>query len=251
MQQNNLPSHPPPPFARPDCVGVGPPDCRLNDCALVLDPYAGGAPLLAAVTCVMTLAAFGIGAASEPPAPPPEYEPPPSSPSPSRVHIVRPIILVGDPGVRGAGGMEGRSSSRSTSSAWNAGFVGVDCGSVVIVGTDDPIRSVHSASTSVPARDDSASDSTHPLKSVEQPSSTTNPACHNNLGGDDDALCYGGEHSTRSPRRRARAYHRIDRSPRHPSSRRAPPPPSRPPRGLLNDVDAIIEDPHPRCIPSR
>lgn len=159
MQQNNLPSHPPPPFARPDCVGVGPPDCRLNDCALVLDPYAGGAPLLAAVTCVMTLAAFGIGAASEPPAPPPEYEPPPSSPSPSRVHIVRPI-LVGDPGVRGAGGMEGRSSSRSTSSAWNAGFVGVDCGSVVIVGTDDPIRSVHSASTSVPARDDSASDST-------------------------------------------------------------------------------------------
>jgi hypothetical protein len=52
------------------------------------------------------------------------------------------------------------SSSRSTSSAWNAGFVGVDCGSVVIVGTDDPIRSVHSASTSVPARDDSASDST-------------------------------------------------------------------------------------------
>ena len=131
MQQNNLPSHPPPPFARPDCVGVGPPDCRLNDCALVLDPYAGGAPLLAVVTCVMTLAAFGIGDASDPPAPPPEYEPPPSSPSPSRVHIVRPI-LVGDPGVRGAGGMEGRSSSRSTSSAWNAGFVGVACGSAVM-----------------------------------------------------------------------------------------------------------------------
>lgn len=164
MQQNNLPSHPPPPFARPDCVGVGPPDCRLNDCALVLDPYAGGAPLLAAVTCVMTLAAFGIGDASDPPAPPPEYEPPPSSPSPSRVHIVRPI-LVGDPGVRGAGGMEGRSSSRSTSSAWNAGFVGVDCGSVVIVGTDDPIRSVHS-----PPRRASLlamtvrRDSTHPQK---------------------------------------------------------------------------------------
>ena len=147
--------------------------------------------------------------------------------------------------------MEGRSSSRSTSSAWNAGFVGVDCGSVVIVGTHDPIRSVHSASTSVPARDDSASDSTRMSSQTNNRRAQQTQRATITIGGDDDALCYGGEHSTRSPRRRARADHRIDRSSHHPSSRRAPPPPSRPPRGLLNDVDAIIEDPHPRCIPSR
>ena len=51
----------------------------------------------------------------------------------SRVHIVRPTF-VGDPGVRGAGGPEPRSPSpgTSTSSAWNAGFVGVECGSAVM-----------------------------------------------------------------------------------------------------------------------
>lgn len=192
---------------------------------MVLDPYAGGAPLLAAVTCVMTLAAFGIGAASEPPAPPPEYEPPPSSPSPSRVHIVRPI-LVGDPGVRGAGGMEGRSSSRSTSSAWNAGFVGVDCGSVVIVGTDDPIRSVHSASTSVPARDDSASGFNTSCQKCRATVEHNKPNVATiTIGGDDDARYVTEENIRRDRRGDAREptiasiarhviHRRVERRPR-------------------------------------
>lgn len=135
MQQKNFPSHPA--SLRAGFVGAAATgDGRLNDCADVraTDPYAG-----AAVTCVMTLAAASGGIGDElnpppfPPAAPGPTIPPAPAPSSSRVHIVRPTF-VGDPGVRGAGGPKPRSPSpgTSTSSAWNAGFVGVECGSAVM-----------------------------------------------------------------------------------------------------------------------
>lgn len=135
MQQKNFPSHPA--SLRAGFVGAAATgDGRLNDCADVLatELYAG-----AAVTCVMTLAAASGGIGDElnpppfPPAAPGPTIPPAPAPSSSRVHIVRPTF-VGDPGVRGAGGPKPRSPSpgTSTSSAWNAGFVGVECGSAVM-----------------------------------------------------------------------------------------------------------------------
>ena len=129
MQQKNFPSHPA--SLRAGFVGAAATgDGRLNDCADVLatDPYAG-----AAVTCVMTLAAASGGIGDElnpppfPPAAPGPTIPPAPAPSSSRVHIVRPTF-VGDPGVRGWS----PSPGTSTSSAWNAGFVGVECGSAVM-----------------------------------------------------------------------------------------------------------------------